>query len=48
MRLDEDQINMLELAINRARDPEKGVREWLENEENRAAVQPWIEAAREV
>jgi glycine betaine/proline transport system substrate-binding protein len=46
MKLDEDQINTLELAINRARDPEKGVREWLENEENRAAVQPWIEAAR--
>jgi glycine betaine/proline transport system substrate-binding protein len=47
MRLDEDQINTLELAINEARDPEKGVREWLEREENRAAVQPWIEAARE-
>ena len=46
MRLDEDQINTLELAINEAKDPEKGVREWLESGENRAAVEPWIEAAR--
>jgi glycine betaine/proline transport system substrate-binding protein len=46
MRLDENQINTLELAINEAKDPEKGAREWLESEENRAAVQPWIEAAR--
>lgn len=47
MKLDEDQINTLELAINEAKDPEKGVREWLEDDENRAAVQPWIEAARD-
>jgi glycine betaine/proline transport system substrate-binding protein len=47
MRLDENQINTLELAINEAKDPEKGVREWLEDDENRAAVQPWIEAARD-
>lgn len=47
MRLDEDQINTLELAINEAKDPEKGVREWLVDDENRAAVQPWIEAARD-
>ena len=47
MKLDEDQINTLEVAINEAKDPEKGVREWLENDENRAAVQPWIEAARD-
>ena len=46
MRLDENQINTLELAINEAKDPEKGVRKWLESEENRAAVEPWIEAAR--
>jgi glycine betaine/proline transport system substrate-binding protein len=46
MKLDEEQINTLELAINEANDPEKGAREWLKSAENRAAVQPWIEAAR--
>ena len=47
MKLDEDQINTLEVAINEARDPEQGAREWLESAENRASVQPWIEAARD-
>ncbi len=46
MKLDEDQVNTLELAINEAGEPERGVRAWLEDEENRSAVQPWIEAAR--
>ena len=47
MRLDEAQVNTLELAINKAGDPQRGVREWLAEEENRRAVRPWIEAARE-
>jgi glycine betaine/proline transport system substrate-binding protein len=47
MRLDEEQIETLELSINAAGEPEKGAREWLEKEENRSAVQPWIEAAGE-
>jgi glycine betaine/proline transport system substrate-binding protein len=46
MRLDEDQIGSLELAINEAEDPEKGVRRWLEEKENRELVRPWIEAAK--
>ncbi len=47
MKLDETQVNTLELAINRAGDPQEGVRDWLGEEENRGAVRPWIEAARE-
>jgi glycine betaine/proline transport system substrate-binding protein len=46
MRLDEDQVGSLELAINKAEDPEVGVRRWLEEKENREVVRPWIEAAR--
>jgi glycine betaine/proline transport system substrate-binding protein len=45
MKLDEAQVNTLELAINRAGDPERGVRNWLEN--NRAVVEPWIQAAKQ-
>lgn len=45
MRLDEDQVGSLEIAINDAGDPEKGVRRWLEEDENRELVRPWIEAA---
>lgn len=45
MKLDEAQVNTLELAINRAGDPERGVRNWLEN--NRDVVEPWIKAARQ-
>jgi glycine betaine/proline transport system substrate-binding protein len=45
MKLDEAQVNILELAINRAGDPERGVRNWLEN--NRDVVEPWIKAARQ-
>jgi glycine betaine/proline transport system substrate-binding protein len=46
MRLDEDQIGSLELAINEAEDPEKGVSRWLEEKGNRELVRPWIEAAK--
>jgi glycine betaine/proline transport system substrate-binding protein len=45
MKLDEAQVNTLELAINRAGDPERGVRNWLED--NRDVVQPWIDAAKQ-
>lgn len=47
MKLDGQQVETLELAINAARNPERGVREWLEDGENRSAVRPWIETARE-
>ncbi len=47
MKLDEAQVNTLELAINKAGDPQRGVRDWLAEGENREAVRPWIEAARE-
>jgi glycine betaine/proline transport system substrate-binding protein len=46
IRLDEDQVGSMELAINEAEDPEKGVRRWLEEKENRELVRPWIEAAK--
>ena len=45
MRLDEDQVGSLEIAINKADDPETGGRRWLEEKKNRALVRPWIEAA---
>ncbi|MCA1687325.1 MAG: glycine betaine ABC transporter substrate-binding protein, partial [Actinobacteria bacterium] len=45
MKLDEVQVDTLELAINRAGDPQEGVHDWLEN--NRDVVQPWIEAAKQ-
>lgn len=46
MRLNEDQVGSLEIAINKADDPEKGVRRWLEEKKNRELVRPWIEAAK--
>ena len=46
MRLDEDQVGSLELAINQAEDPEVGVRRWLKVKENRELVRPWVEAAK--
>ena len=46
MRLDEDNVGSLELAINKAEDPEAGVRRWLEVRENMELVRPWIEAAK--
>jgi glycine betaine/proline transport system substrate-binding protein len=45
MKLGEAQVNILELAINRADDPERGVRNWLED--NRDVVEPWVKAARQ-
>jgi glycine betaine/proline transport system substrate-binding protein len=45
MKLDEEQVNTLELAINRADDPERGVRNWLED--NSDVVEPWVKAARQ-
>jgi glycine betaine/proline transport system substrate-binding protein len=47
MRLNEEQVGSLELAINKADDPETGVRLWLEEKKNRELVRPWIEAARD-
>jgi glycine betaine/proline transport system substrate-binding protein len=46
MKLDEAHVNTLELAINKAGDPQRGVRDWLAEEENRRVVRPWIEAAK--
>lgn len=45
MKLNENQVGSLELAINKAEDPEAGIRRWLEEKENRELVRPWIEAA---
>lgn len=47
MKLNEEQVGTLELEINRAGDPREGVRNWLEDPENREAVRLWISAARE-
>ena len=46
MRLDEDQVASLEISINKAPDPEAGVRRWLEEKEHRELVRPWVEAAK--
>jgi len=46
MRLDEAQVGSLEISINNAGDPEKGVRQWLEEGENRELVRPWVTAAK--
>ena len=45
MRLDADQVASLEMAINNAANPEAGVRRWLQEQENRELVRPWVEAA---
>jgi len=45
MRLNEDEVGSLEIAINKADAPETGVRRWLEEKKNRELVRPWIEAA---
>lgn len=45
MRLNETQLNELEDEIEQAGDPETGVKSWLED--NREAVEPWLEAARD-
>ena len=46
--LDEDQIHSLELEIEEGGEdyPVRGVKSWLEG--NRDAVQPWLDAAKEV
>jgi glycine betaine/proline transport system substrate-binding protein len=44
LELTEDQINSLELEINKEDDPLVGARRWVS--ENREVVRPWIEAAR--
>jgi glycine betaine/proline transport system substrate-binding protein len=44
LALDEEQINAMEAEINTVGDPQTGVTNWLEN--NRSAVEPWLEAAR--
>ena len=46
MRLDEDQKCGLELAIDKAEDPQKGVSRWLEEKEHMELVRPWIGAAK--
>jgi glycine betaine/proline transport system substrate-binding protein len=45
--LDEDQVNTIEAEINKAGadNPEKGVRNWLQD--NQDVVQPWVKAAKE-
>jgi glycine betaine/proline transport system substrate-binding protein len=45
--LDEDQVNTIEAEINDAGadNPEKGVRNWLKD--NQDVVQPWVKAAKE-
>ena len=42
--LSKDEVNQMEADINEARDPEAGVKAWLED--NRSVVQPWIDAAK--
>jgi glycine betaine/proline transport system substrate-binding protein len=44
MRLTAKQVNDMELEINRASDPLKGVQTWLHA--NQAVVQPWVQAAK--
>ena len=44
LELTEEQINGLEYEINKADDPLVGARRWVS--ENREAVRPWLEAAR--
>jgi glycine betaine/proline transport system substrate-binding protein len=44
MRLTAKQVNDMELEINRAGDPLKGVQTWLHA--NQVVVQPWVQAAK--
>ena len=43
LKLTEEQINGLENVINEVEDPLEGSKRWVRD--NRAVVQPWIEAA---
>lgn len=42
--LDANQVNQMELDINKAGDPARGIQTWLKS--NREVVDPWIESAR--
>jgi glycine betaine/proline transport system substrate-binding protein len=44
LKLTEEQINNLELEINKQDDPLAGARRWVSK--NREVVRPWIAAAR--
>ncbi len=44
VRLNEEQLNALELEINGAKDPVRGARIWLRDNED--TVSPWLEGAR--
>lgn len=46
MRLDADQVASLEISINKAANPEAGVRRWLDEKKHRELVRPWVEAAK--
>jgi glycine betaine/proline transport system substrate-binding protein len=46
MRLDEDQVASLEISINKAANPEAGVRRWLDEKKHGELVRPWVEAAK--
>lgn len=43
--LDANQVNQMELDINKAGDPARGIQAWLKN--NREVVDPWIESVRQ-
>lgn len=45
IKLTEEQVNAIQLAINDADDPIAGVQTWLGQAGNRALVQPWLDAA---
>ena len=43
--LDASQVNQIELDINEAGDPSKGIKTWLQS--NRDVVDPWISSVRQ-
>ena len=44
IKLTAEQVNHIEFEINKAGDPQKGVRTWLQR--NREVAQPWVNAAK--
>ena len=44
IRLTAEQVNQMEFEINKAGNPQKGVRTWLQR--NREVAQPWVNAAK--
>jgi glycine betaine/proline transport system substrate-binding protein len=44
IQLTAEQVNQMEFEINKAGDPQKGVRAWLQR--NREVTQPWVNAAK--